>query len=88
MRKLKTLPGREILLYGIGFGKKEQSERERENAADQMMALSANHNLHLTQVEPQQLVKVHFFLLSFFTLQDDICKCRDFQPMILKEYFD
>ena len=47
--------------------------RERENAADQMMALSANHNLHLTQVEPQQLIKAHFFLLSFFTLQVDIC---------------
>ena len=30
VRKLKTLPGREILLYGIGFGKeKKQSERER-----------------------------------------------------------
>ena len=60
------------------FWQGEGTEWERENAADQMMALSANHNLHLTQVEPQQLVSPIFFF-SFFTLQVDIC----FWPFML-----
>ena len=87
VRKLKTLPGREILLYGIGFGKREQSERERECCWPDDGS-QCKSQLALDSSWASAVGQPHFFLLSFFTLQDDICKCRDFQPMILKEYFD
>ena len=96
VRKLKTLPGREILLYGIGFGKKkEQSERERECCWPDDGS-QCKSQLALDSSWASAAGQPHFFLFIFYpsgwhlllTLHVDICKCRDFEPMVLKEYFD